>query len=172
MSATMQALHDEHKELFPHVDELRSSAAGITSNNSRLLRERIAPNVEFLADHLLIHAMAEDEVLYPAVERAMNAPGATATMAFEHTVVKDLTEELAALMAAIPASGPSSAQITDAQRLLYSLHAVVGSHFAKEEAIFVPALEAALSQPEADKLYAEMEAAAGRIRQALEPATA
>lgn len=169
MPSTMQALHDEHQELLPHIERLRTSAAGITGNNARLLRERIAPNVEFLAEHLLIHAMAEDEVLYPAVERAMNAPGATATMKWEHEEVKRETEELAALMAAIPASGPSSQQISDAQRLLFSLHALVSTHFAKEEAIFVPALQANLSQGEADALYAAMEAAAGRLRQAAAP---
>ena len=163
MPSKMQALHDEHKTLFPHVDQLRATAEGITGNNSRLLRDRIAPNVEFLAEHLLIHAMAEDEVLYPAVEKAMKAPGATATMTREHVEVKNLTEELAALMAAIPASGPSGAQITAARRLLFGLYALVGSHFAKEEEFFVPALEGALSQTEADELYSEMEAAAGRL---------
>ncbi|MEO6043334.1 MAG: hemerythrin domain-containing protein [Tepidiformaceae bacterium] len=169
MPSKMQSLHDEHKELFPHVDQLRTTAEGITGNNARLLREQIVPNVEFLADHLLIHAMAEDEVLYPAVERAMKAPGATATMAREHVEVKNLTEELAALLGAIPPSGPSGAQITDARRLLFGLYALVGSHFAKEEEFFVPALEAALSQAEADKLYNDMEEAAGRLRKPAEP---
>ncbi len=170
MPSKMQALQDEHAELFPHVGQLRTTAEKITGNNARLLRELIAPNVEFLADHLIIHAKAEDEVLYPAVEIAMKAPGATATMAREHIEVNTLTEELAALMNAIPASGPSTAQITDARRLLFGLYALVGSHFAKEEEVFVPALEAAFSQAEVDKLYAGMEAAAGRLRQPAEPA--
>ncbi len=168
MPSKMQALHDEHQELLPHIEQLRTSAAGITANNARLLRERIAPNVEFLAGHLMIHAMAEDEVLYPVVEQAMKSPGATATMKWEHVEIKRATEELAALMAAIPPSGPSNAQISDAQRLLYGLHTLVATHFAKEESIFVPALEANLSQPEADALYASMEAAAGRLREAMD----
>lgn len=99
----------------------------------------------------------------------MKAPGATATMAREHVEVKNLTEELAALLGAIPPSGPSGAQITDARRLLFGLYALVGSHFAKEEEFFVPALEAALSQAEADKLYNDMEEAAGRLRKPAEP---
>ena len=171
MPSKMQALHNEHKELFPHVDQLRTTAEGITGNSARLLRERLALNVEFLADHLLIHALAEDEVLYPAVEIAMQVPGATTTMAREHLEVKSLTEELVLLMNAIPPSGPSSGQITAARRLLFGLYALVGSHFAKEEEIFVPALEAALSQAEADKLYSDMEAAAGRLRRPVEAVT-
>ena len=48
----------------------------------------------FSAHHLIPHAQAEDQALYPVVARVMGVPEATATMRRDHVEVGRLTEEL------------------------------------------------------------------------------
>ncbi len=50
------------------------------------------------------------------------------------------------------------------RRVLYGLHAVVSLHFAKEEEVYLPILEARLTPHEADTMFAAMEAAAHEIK--------
>ncbi len=44
--------------------------------------------------------------------------------------------------------------------MLYGLHTLVKVHFAKQEEIYLPLLEARLTAPEATELFGQMEAAA------------
>ena len=163
MEGVMQPLRDEHKQLLPEIERLRTLADGLTSSSATLtIKPRIGEALEFLQGHLLPHAMAEEAVLYPAVEDAMNAHHATATMSRDHVAVVALTNALVQLRDGIRASGPSTAQILDTRRLLYGLYALVTVHFAKEEEIYVPVLEAHLDEAGAHDLYRRMEEAAER----------
>lgn len=166
MEGVMQPLREEHAELAPEIERLRVLADGLTSSSATLtIKPRIEEALEFLRGHLVPHAMAEEAVLYPAVEEAMGAPGATATMSRDHVEVVALTDALAGLRSAIRAYGPSTAQILEARRLLYGLYALVGVHLAKEEEIYVPILEARLDATRAADLYRRMEEAAARARE-------
>ena len=48
--------------------------------------------------------------------------------------------------------------------MLYGLCALVQVHFAKEEEIYLPLLDAKLPQAEADKMFAAMEARADEAK--------
>jgi hypothetical protein len=109
--------------------------------------------------------MAEDAVLYPAVEAATKASGATATMSRDHVEVVTLTSGLATLRDAIPVSGPSTAQILETRQLLYGLYALIRVHIAKEEEIYLPILEDSLDGEGAAELYDRMETAAAKARE-------
>ncbi len=95
--SVMQPLRDEHAELLPRIEAIRRVADAVGVASPASLREQVAGVYEFLAEHLIPHAKAEDEALYPEVERAMGAPGATATMRRDHVEVLDLTEQLRAI---------------------------------------------------------------------------
>ncbi len=145
-----QPLREEHQELLPHIEALRTAAQ----------RHEIEEAYTFLTGHLLPHAHAEDQALYPVVERLMGAPGATATMRRDHVEVSRLTAQLGALRQEATAGALSEAQAEEARRLLYGLYALVQVHFAKEEEIYLPLLDAHLSDAEARQMFAAMEAAA------------
>jgi iron-sulfur cluster repair protein YtfE (RIC family) len=49
-------------------------------------------------------------------------------------------------------------------RTLYSLHAIVALHFAKEEEVYLPIVDEHLTADEASALFREMEAAATEAR--------
>jgi hypothetical protein len=62
------------------------------------------------------------------------------------------------------AGGPSPAATQELRRLLYGLYAIVTLHFAKEEEVYLPLLDRALSDDEAAAMFQSMEAAAAAAR--------
>lgn len=159
-------LRAEHRELLPHIDDLRAVADSVGYTSERELRVRLSEAHDFLASHLIPHALAEDEVLYPAVSGFLGTPVATATMSRDHAAVLALTNELAELRR-IADSGELPAQTAiDLRRVLYGLHALVTVHFAKEEEILLPVLDERLALATAPDLFTAMEHSAARNRSA------
>lgn len=156
MANHMKPLAEEHEELRMRIEEIRDIADGIGELSIGDLRERIRETHEFLTHHLIPHALAEDEVLYPVVARIMGAPRATATMSRDHVAVVRLTEELETIGAHLATTGPRTLQEHVLRRILYGLHALVSNHFAKEEEIYVPILDAGVSESEASEIFERM----------------
>lgn len=165
MDRITQPLRDEHKDLFPHVESLRLagdavSGLALTPETLNLIDE--AHN--FLTHHLIPHAEAEDKALYPVVQKVMGAPRATAAMSRDHVEVGTLTRELTELRQQL-ANTQFSAEVANAlRRLLYGLYVLVKLHFAKEEEIYLPLLDASLTADEGAAMFKRMEAAAGEAK--------
>jgi iron-sulfur cluster repair protein YtfE (RIC family) len=162
----MQPLKDEHHELWPRVESLLSTAKAVGGADANSIRFQLDAILAFLQDDLIPHAFAEDRVLYPAVERAMGATGATATMSRDHLEVAHLVDDLDRAHRALPAGQLGDVEATELCRILFSLYALLKLHFAKEEEIYLPLLEDRLSDPEAAKMFSEMEEAANQARRA------
>ena len=155
----MKHFRAEHRHLLPHVDELRTLADGLEGSVTEAQRTALEESEGWLRLHLVPHAEAEDKVLYPAVAPLVPAKDATATMTFDHVEVGKLVAELA--------KAGERSDLREIRRLLYTLHALVSSHFRKEEELFLPLIESRLSQDEVDELDRRMEHAA---EEAHEPA--
>ena len=163
MTTLTQPLRDEHKELLPHVETLKTAADQVSEVLSEHAWEDIQESYEFLAYHLIPHAIAEDRALYPVVQKVMGAAQATATMSRDHVEVGRLTEALKALLP--PTAGNlHSDQAAGLRRVLYGLYALVKVHFAKEEEIYLPLLDARLTPAEASEMFEAMEEAAGEAK--------
>ena len=160
MTTLMQPLREEHKELLPHIEQLRIIANSVGESPLNQLRLDIAEVYEFLAYHLIPHAEAEDAALYPVVASVMGAANATATMKRDHVEVAALTDELASLRFHLTENEVSASVYKELRRVLYGLYTLVKVHFAKEEEIYLPLLEKALKPDEAHALFAAMEKAA------------
>lgn len=157
-----EPLREEHRDLLPHIHELGLLADQVGVADDDATWAGVEQALEFLTGHLAPHAQAEDAVLYPAVEAAMGAPGATRTMSRDHVEVMGLVEQLAR---EAEHRGPiDRATAARLRSVLYGLHAVVSLHFAKEEEIYLPTLDAALGPDEADDLFRRLEAAAASAR--------
>lgn len=158
-----QPLRDEHRELLPHIEALRTAADSVSEVSLELLEEHLDQATQFLKHHLIPHAQAEERALYPLVARLMGAPQATATMSRDHIEVGKLTEELVTLRSAL--SGKLNAsQAKSLRRVLYGLYALVKVHFAKEEEIYLPLLEAKLTPDQAKDMFKAMEDAAAEAK--------
>lgn len=164
MAIITQPLREEHKHLLPHIEQLRLAGDQVGETASPALKLVVDEAVEFLTGHLLPHAHAEEKALYPAVQRAMGAALATATMSRDHVEVGRLTEELLSLRRQLEGAALTPDQVRDLRRTLYGLYALVKVHFAKEEEVYLPLLDERLGPEEARAMFAAMEAAAGEAR--------
>ncbi len=167
MTTLTQPLRDEHKELYPEVETLRSAGDAVGATLSAEDRARIDEAYAFLTHHLLPHAQAEEAALYPVVAKAMGAPQATATMSRDHVEVDRLTQELGALRAQVTGNTLTAQQVSSFRRVLYGLYTLVKVHFAKEEEVYLPLLDARLTADEAHAMFEAMEHAAHAAKAAL-----
>jgi iron-sulfur cluster repair protein YtfE (RIC family) len=156
-------LRDEHGELLTRIERLKELADSVGTEGIEALRRGIQEVEEFLHVHLIPHALTEDRVLYPAVNRLMGAEQATATMSRDHHEVGKLTEELSGLAARLDGQSLSKAQQQQLRRLLYGLYALVKLHFAKEEEIYLPLLDARLNREEGQALFDTMKKTAAQL---------
>ncbi len=164
MTALMQPLRDEHQELYPSVEELRSAADAIHEKMSAAERDLVEQAYAFLEHHLLPHAQAEEKALYPMVQKVMGAPAATATMSRDHAAVDQLVGELRTLRGEITGRDLSAEEVRDLRRILYGLYTLVKVHFAKEEEVYLPLLEERLTAAEAQSMFGRMEEAAQQAK--------
>jgi iron-sulfur cluster repair protein YtfE (RIC family) len=160
MATITQPLRDEHKELVPHIETLRMVADSIGTAPEESVRKGVEEAYTFLTHHLIPHAQAEERALYPVVGRLMGASEATATMSRDHVEVGRLTGELASLQSQLVGTSVSEPQVKALRRVLYGLYALVKVHFAKEEEIYLPILDARLTPEEAHQMFEAMEMAA------------
>jgi|SRR5215207_2715177 len=147
-------LRAEHAELLPRLDSLTAAAISVEGSGSEA-PAALDTALTFLRDALIPHAWAEDAVLYPMVEQVMHAPGATATMSRDHAEVVRLTAELQRSRDSMP-DAIDADQRRDLQRMLYGLYAIIQLHFAKEEELYLPLLDAGLGSAEAAEMFRAM----------------
>ncbi|HEY7022993.1 MAG TPA: hemerythrin domain-containing protein [Ktedonobacterales bacterium] len=165
MTIPTQPLRDEHQELRPHVERLREAGEAVGDTPTPELRALLDEVNEFLGRHLIPHAQAEEAALYPVVARLMGAPEATATMRRDHVEIGRLVEELRTLQDQLADSAYKPGEAESLRRTLYGLYAVIALHFAKEEGVYLPLLDARLSSDEAREMFQRMEEAAAEAKQ-------
>jgi iron-sulfur cluster repair protein YtfE (RIC family) len=154
-----EPLRAEHRELMPHLKALDTAADEVDRWDGDEALHVLGGIVEFLRGHLVPHASAEERVLYPAVEEAMAAPGATATMRADHSEIVARIERLAATTEAIRQRWPDPDLSRDVAHQLTGLAAILQLHFAKEEGVLLPVLDDVLSPERAAELFARMDEA-------------
>ncbi|HET8619142.1 MAG TPA: hemerythrin domain-containing protein [Acidimicrobiales bacterium] len=151
-----EPLRAEHRDLLPHLNALDTAANEVDRWNRDEAVHVLGDIVAFLRDHLVPHATAEEHVLYPAVEEAMAAPGATATMQADHTEIVGRIDRLAEAVGAIEQRWPDAALARDLAHQLVGLSAILLLHFRKEEEVLLPVLDASLDAEGATALFARM----------------
>ncbi len=169
MASLTQPLRDEHKELLPHIETLRSAGDAISETLTPSTSQRIDEAYTFLTHNLLPHAQAEEKALYPVVQKVMGAPASTSTMSHDHMEVSRLTQELASLRSQIMGTTISNEQANALRRVLYGLYTLVKVHFTKEEEVYLPLLDKRLTPEEAQAMFSAMEAAAHEAKAHLQP---
>ena len=157
-------LRDEHRDLMPGVERLRSAAEAVGEVPLALVRSQVGRAVEFLTGRLLPHADAEERGLYPVVARLMGAPEATRTMCEDHLEIARLTVELQVLEAELLGPEIAAPAAHELRRVLYALHTLITTHFLKEEKVYLPMLEERLTPGEAIRMFRAMERVAREAR--------
>jgi hemerythrin-like domain-containing protein len=151
-----EPLRAEHRDLLPHLRALDTAADDVDRWDRDEAVHVLGEVVGFLRGHLVPHATAEEHVLYPAVEDAMAAPGATATMRADHTEIVARIDRLAGTVATVEERWPDADLARDVVHQLVGLSAILQLHFDKEEEILLPVLDARLGVDEAAELFGRM----------------
>src|SRR5512139_37201 len=155
-SLPTEPLRAEHRDLLPHLQGLETIADEVDRWNADEAAHVLSEIIGFLRGHLVPHARAEEQVLYPAVEQAMAAPGATATMAADHTEIVARIDRLADTAATVATRWPDNAVARDLTHQLVGLSAILLLHFRKEEEVLLPVLDTTLGSDDAEALFARM----------------
>lgn len=166
MLQILQPLREEHQELFPHIKHMQTVADAIGIAPLVSLQQEIDEITAFLVHQLLPHAQAEERVLYPIVDEVVGAPGVTATMSQDHLAIGQLTEELKSQRQKVQGASLQISQQQALRRVLYGLLTLVTVHMAKEEEVYLPLLEAHLTEDTARRLFEDMEQVAREAKQA------
>ncbi|HAX69047.1 MAG TPA: hemerythrin domain-containing protein [Anaerolineales bacterium] len=166
MTTLTQPLRDEHKELFPFVDQIRQAADLIGDAPVAEILRGVEEVYDFLAHHLKPHAEAEEAALYPVVQKVLGSPDATKTMSRDHVEVGRYIEELATLKKDIGGATLTAEQVKSLRRVLYGVYALVKLHFAKEEEVYLPILDRRLTPESAQEMFEAMEDAAHKAKHA------
>lgn len=155
-----QPLIDEHHGLMEHVESIRIAGDDIYEGMlTKTSLKNIDDVYDFLIQHLIPHAQAEDKVLYPVVQNLMGSIHSTATMSRDHEEIASLSQQLATIRSEIVQNSLAMEQANDLRRVLYGIYTLVKVHFAKEEEIYLPLLESRLSAEEADTMFDALETA-------------
>ena len=151
-----EPLRAEHRDLLPHLQGLETIADEVDRWNADEAAHVLGEIIGFLRGHLVPHAEAEEQVLYPAVEEAMAAPGATATMRADHAEIVSRIDRLADTAAAVATRWPDDTLVRDLTHQLVGLSAILLLHFRKEEEVLLPVLDTTLGADDAAALFARM----------------
>jgi iron-sulfur cluster repair protein YtfE (RIC family) len=158
---TTRSLGDERQGLATGIDMLRAAAEAVEHGGWQALTQ-LDECVDFLLYRLIPHLRAHGEVLYPQVERAMGAPGATAAMSRDHEEIIRLTREIVTLRDTL-AGTPTRQERRALQRALYGLHAIAHLHLAKQEELYLPVIDSAMTKEEAERLFTRLREEADRF---------
>ncbi|HEX8805174.1 MAG TPA: hemerythrin domain-containing protein [Acidimicrobiales bacterium] len=151
-----EPLRAEHRDLLPHVGAIDTAADELREWSGDEAVHVLGDIVGFLQGHLVPHATAEEEVLYPAVEDAMAARGATATMQADHAEIVARIDRLTETARAVEQRWPDEALATDLAHQLIGLSAILQLHLRKEEDVLLPVLDAQLTPDQARELFSRM----------------
>jgi hemerythrin-like domain-containing protein len=132
MTRTADTIRREHAELLGHVDHIRLAARELPELSIDERDAVVGRVIDFLRHTLVPHAEAEERMLYIVVGELIGSPEATATMTADHEAIRVLLERL---------EETDLAETALLQELLYGLHALITTHFLKEEELYLPLLD-------------------------------
>lgn len=144
---TAERLKSEHAELVPYIERLETAASWLADKAPAQQREELVHLDEMLRRQLLPHEQGDERELYPEVAKLLPGEDPLATMSRTHREVFHLAGLFSRIVAELPRAGPSSEELGELTRLLFSLTAILRLHFAQEEEIF----ESLADEPAAER---------------------
>lgn len=157
MAAVMSRIHEEHREMLPHIKAMRTTAELVGHTPHSVVVARCQEAIQFLQHHLLPHARAEEQFLYPIIDRLEGARLGSALMRWDHTEIERLTDELHTAWQKLMSDRLLTEDVErHVREPLLALHSILVQHFSKEDDLLVPLLESLISQEEADSIVHDM----------------
>jgi heavy metal translocating P-type ATPase len=132
-AAIVRRFQAEHVAIRSDLDRLRTAADCLGTTAPPVAMAQVRQVHRILVDEVEPHEEAEEEVLYPALNRIFGASDATGPMSRGHVEIAHQIRRLGQLLDDIGPDGPDDEDIAELRRLLYGLHAVLRLHTEQED---------------------------------------
>jgi hypothetical protein len=129
--ALLQRLHVEHCAVRPIIDQVRVVADAIATDGTGL--EPVQVLLRRLQTETLPHERAEQELLYPALARALGGADPTGTLSRSHAEIEHQVGRFGRLLDELDGQQADAEDIVELRGLLYGLYAILRLHDAQEE---------------------------------------
>ena len=132
-AALTRRFQAEHESIRADIGQLRSVADALGTVPPAEAMTQVRRVYRLLADEVGPHEQAEEEELYPALDRVLGGREATATMSRAHAEIAHQIRRLGRLIEDIGAGPPDQVDVAELRGLLYGLHAILRLHTAQED---------------------------------------
>jgi hypothetical protein len=132
-TALTQRFTREHLAIWADIDQLRSAADALGTLPPQAAMAHVNRVYRLLVEEVGPHERAEQEELYPAMDRLLGSRHATETMSRAHAEIAHQTRRLGQLIEDIGPGEPDDTDVADLRALLYGLHAILSLHTSQEE---------------------------------------
>jgi iron-sulfur cluster repair protein YtfE (RIC family) len=123
----------EHQAIWADIEQLRADADALAVVPPAEAMRRIRRVYRLLAEEVGPHEQAEQDQLYPAMDRLLGSRHATAAMSRAHAEIAHQIRRLGQLLDDIGPGQPDAADLADLRAQLYGLHAILRLHTAQED---------------------------------------
>jgi len=123
----------EHMTIWADIEQLRTAADALGVVPAREAMIAVKRAHQLLVNEIGPHEKAEQEQLYPVMDRLLGSSHATAVMSRTHAEIAHQTRRLGQLIDDIGTAEPDAADIADLRALLYGLHAILSLHTTQED---------------------------------------
>jgi heavy metal translocating P-type ATPase len=124
---------DEHHAIRRDIERIRAAADSLGRASPSEALDRVREVHRLLVDEIGPHESAEEEHLYPTLNRLIGGSDPTGPMSRAHIEITHQIRQLGQLLDEIDPSGPDEDEASELRRLLYGLYAVLRLHTAQEE---------------------------------------
>lgn len=151
-------IDEKHKEMLSAVNALLSSADSIGISSVNDVRTSVDEGIRFLANETIPCCELMNAVVYPEIGEILGSLDSTKTMSYDIVEIRHLATELEKFRHVLNRNDELiEFEANRLRAVLYSLHAVVSLHIAKEMEIYLPLLDKRLTQEEVKALSSRLE---------------
>jgi hypothetical protein len=123
----------EHLVIRTEIDKIRLAADSVGILDPGAAMAKLRQVHKLLAEEIGPHEEAEEEVLYPALDRVLGGIDPTGPMSRAHAEIAHQIRRLGRLLDDVGPEGPDEEDVVELRGLLYGLHAVLRLHTAQED---------------------------------------
>lgn len=132
-SLLTRRFRDEHVQIRESIDRVRSIADSLGDIGADEIRDRVREAYRLLSETVWPHEAAEQEILYPALERILGGSDPTGPMSRAHIEIAHQIRRLGRLIDEIGADAPDGQEVEEIRILLYGLYAILRLHTSQED---------------------------------------
>jgi heavy metal translocating P-type ATPase len=132
-AALARRFQEEHRVIQADLDRIRQAADALGRESPEEAMAEVRQVHALLASQVVPHEQAEEELLYPAIDRALGGNHPTGPMSRAHVEIAHQTRRLGQLLDDMDPDGPDEEDLVELRRLLYGLYAVLRLHTTQEE---------------------------------------